>query len=317
MTNALVVTALLASVTMAAGRQPLFRSGVEAVYLDVTVQAPDGSIVRGLAKEDFVIYDEEAPQEVAVFSAEPAPISVGVLIDTSGSMTGERMAAAIRAADALGQSLQPGDQWSISTFDSMRRTMITWRAYSPAIVNSLRAMPTSGSTELFKAVTEMVPYMKDTPHRKRAMLLMTDGIDNSIISASRDAWRDPFEAPGPRESSARAQTALRDGEVLLYALGVNVAGRAGAVHLPSLQRLAEPTGGIRDHCLVDARGGSGGAAGGRGTASAVHPGVLSAERRGQAVSPPEGHHPASGPPRAHARRIRHDRPPMIDPFLGA
>ena len=243
MTNALVVTALLASVTMAAGRQPLFRSGVEAVYLDVTVQAPDGSIVRGLAKEDFVIYDEEAPQEVAVFSAEPAPISVGVLIDTSGSMSGERMAAAIRAADALGQSLQPGDQWSISTFDSMRRTMITWRAYSPAIVNSLRAMPTSGSTELFKAVTEMVPYMKDTPHRKRAMLLMTDGIDNSIISASRDAWRDPFEAPGPRESSARAQTALRDGEVLLYALGVNVAGRAGAVHLPSLQRLAEPTGG--------------------------------------------------------------------------
>ena len=64
---------------------------------------------------------------MAVFSAEPAPISVGVLIDTSGSMTGERMAAAIRAADALGRSLQPGDQWSISTFDSTRRTMITWR----------------------------------------------------------------------------------------------------------------------------------------------------------------------------------------------
>jgi hypothetical protein len=43
-----VVTALLASVTVAAGRQPQFKSGVEVVYLDVTVQAPDGSIVRGL-----------------------------------------------------------------------------------------------------------------------------------------------------------------------------------------------------------------------------------------------------------------------------
>jgi VWFA-related protein len=121
--------------------------------------------------------------------------------------------------------------------------MITWRPYHPAIVNSLRAMPTSGGTELFRAVADMVPYMKDTPHRKRAMLLMTDGIDNSIIAASRDGRRDPFEAPGPRESSARTEAALREGEVLLYALGVNVAGRSGAVHVPSLQRLAEPTGG--------------------------------------------------------------------------
>ena len=243
MRYAVVIIALLASVTIAAGRQPQFKSGVDVVYLDVTVQAPDGSIVRGLVKDDFLIYDEEVPQVAAVFSAEPAPISVGVLIDTSGSMTGERMAAAIRAADALGLSLQPGDQWSVSTFDSTRRTMLTWRTYHPGIVNSLRAMPTSGSTELFKAVTDMVPYMKDTPHRKRAMLLMTDGIDNSIISASRDGYRDPFEAPGPLASSAKAQAALREGEVLLYALGINVAGRAGAVHVPSLQRLAEPTGG--------------------------------------------------------------------------
>jgi Ca-activated chloride channel family protein len=243
MKYALLVAALLAPAAIAAGRQPQFKSGVDVVYLDVTVQAPDGSIVRGLAKDDFLIYDEEAPQEVAIFSAEPAPISVGVLIDTSGSMAGERMASAIRAADALGQSLKPGDQWSISTFDSMRRTMIPWRPYDPRILNSLRAMPTSGSTELFKAVSDMVPYMKDTPHRKRAMLLMTDGIDNSIISASRDGRGDPFDAPGPREGSARAQAALREGEVLLYALGINVAGRAGAVHVPSLQRLAEPTGG--------------------------------------------------------------------------
>ena len=243
MKYSLGVTILLASMTIAASGQPTFRSGVELVYLDVTVQAPDGSIVRGLGKDDFLIHDEGAPQEVAVFSADPAPISVGVLIDTSGSMSGERMASAIRAADALGRSLQAGDLWSISTFDSTRRTMITWRPYNPAIVNSLRAMPTSGSTELFRAVREMVPYMKDTPHRKRALLLMTDGIDNSIIAASRDGLGDPFEARGPRENSAITEAALREGEVLLYALGVNVAGRSGAVHVPSLRRLAEPTGG--------------------------------------------------------------------------
>lgn len=242
----MAIAILLSPVTGASSWQPQFTSGVEVVYLDVTVQAPDGSIVRGLTKDDFLIYDEGALQPVAVFSAEPAPISVAVLIDTSGSMAGARMASAVRAADALGRSLQPGDLWSISTFDSQRRTMIGWRPYSPAVVNSLRAMPTSGSTELFKAVADMVPFMRDTPHRKRAMLLMTDGVDNAIVAASRPGEpfsRDPFEAPGPRERSAIAEDALRSGEVLLYALGINAASRSGAVHVPSLQRLAEPTGG--------------------------------------------------------------------------
>ena len=240
------LAAALATLIAFSGTQQPFRSGIEAVYLDVTVQAPDGSIVTGLTKGDFLIYDEDVLQSVAVFSDEPAPISVGVLIDTSGSMTGARMAAAIRAADALGRSLQTNDLWSISTFDSQRRTMIGWRPYNAAIVNSLRAMPTTGSTELFKSVAEMVPFMSETPHRKRAMLLMTDGIDNSIISASRPGEPfsgHPFDAPGPRESSAKAEEALRSGEVLLYALGINTASRSGAVHVPSLERLAGPTGG--------------------------------------------------------------------------
>ena len=233
--------------TVAAGAEQ-FKSGVEAVYLDVTVQAPDGTIVRGLTKDDFQIFEENVPQEVAVFSAEPAPISVGVLIDTSGSMTGERIAAAIRAAGALGRSLRPDDLWSISTFDFYRRTLIPWRPFNAAIIQSLQATPTGGTTELFKAVTEMVPFMQDTPHRKRAMLVITDGIDNSVIATlmrqqARPGPGGALPDVGVTESLAKAQDALRSGEVLLYALGINVASKAGAVHLPSLQRLAEPTGG--------------------------------------------------------------------------
>jgi Ca-activated chloride channel family protein len=242
-----LVIALLSATVIASSPQPQFKAGVEAVYLDVTVVAPDGSIVRGLTKNDFAIYDEGVLQETTVFSDEPAPISVGVLIDTSGSMTGERIAAAIRAAGALGRSLRPTDLWSISTFDSTRRTMIGWRPYEERIINSLRAMPTSGGTELFRAVADMVPFMRDTPHRKRAMLLMTDGADNSILAASRERFRsggDPFEGPGVVEASSKAIEALRSGEVLLYALGINVASRAGSIHVPSLQRLAEPTGGM-------------------------------------------------------------------------
>jgi VWFA-related protein len=77
---------------------------------------------------------------------------------------------------------------------------------------------------------------------------MTDGADNSIIAASRQGLRvggrgDVFEANGLEDPTRKAQEALRSGEVLLYALGLNVASRAGSIHVPSLQRLAEPTGG--------------------------------------------------------------------------
>ncbi|MFM8532350.1 MAG: VWA domain-containing protein [Acidimicrobiia bacterium] len=247
MKYALLIATLIGTTLALSAQQPVFKSGVEAVYLDVTVQAPDGSIVRGLTKKDFVVFDEDTQQEVAIFSDEPAPISVGVLIDTSGSMTGERIAAAIRAAGALGRSLKTNDLWSISTFDSMRRTMIGWRPYEERIINSLRAMPTSGGTELFRSVADMVPYMRDTPHRKRALLVMTDGADNSIISASRyGAGGGPNQLlldAGVAEAIRKTQDGLRSGEVLLYALGLNVASRAGAIHVPSLQRLAEPTGG--------------------------------------------------------------------------
>ena len=247
MRYAALLVALAGATVIASGVQPQFKSGVEAVYLDVTVQAPDGSIVRGLTKDDFVVFDEDVQREVAIFSDEPAPISVGVLIDTSGSMTGERMAAAIRAAEALGRSLQSSDLWSISTFDSRRRTMIGWRPYDSKIINSLRAMPTSGATELFSSVADMVPYMRDTPHRKRAMLVMTDGADNAIIGWSRQRQMygggGQLESAVVADSSAKARQALREGEVLLYALGIAVASRSGAVHVPSLQALAEPTGG--------------------------------------------------------------------------
>src|SRR5689334_371339 len=144
MSMALRVCIVALALTVVVSGAEQFKSGVDAVYLDVTVMSPDGSIVRGLSKDDFRIVEDGVDQDVAVFSDDPAPISVGVLIDTSGSMTGERIAAAIRAAGALGRSLQPNDLWSISTFDFYRRTLIPWRPFNAAIIGSLQAMPTGG-----------------------------------------------------------------------------------------------------------------------------------------------------------------------------
>ena len=97
------------------------------VYLDVTVFDRSGRIVTGLPKADFEIYDEGVPHEVAIFSDSRAPISVGVLIDASLSMTADRIKAALAAAAALGRSLQPQDLCSLASFNSSLHRLANWR----------------------------------------------------------------------------------------------------------------------------------------------------------------------------------------------
>lgn len=263
MIRAAAVVVVLASGAVAA-QQP-FRAGIEAVYLDVTVIAPNGDLVTGLTKDDFEIYDEGVKHEVAIFSSEPSPISVGVLIDASRSMRGDRITAALVAARAMGQALQPRDLWSVYTFDDRVRRVIGWRPYDPSVLPAIKEIPIRGGTELFTSVIHLIDQMKSTPHRKRALLVITDGADNAIAAAQRQRSRRVGPSGGVGavpmivDHSDRAVRELREGEVLVYGLGLDwepAAGVESAVHVPSLRKLAEPTGGAvaTVRTLADAEG---------------------------------------------------------------
>src|SRR5713101_339617 len=76
-----------------------FKSGVELINVTATVSDASGRFVPGLRKEDFVVYEDDQPQSVTHFSAERVPVSLGIALDTSASMAGERMRAAQRALD--------------------------------------------------------------------------------------------------------------------------------------------------------------------------------------------------------------------------
>jgi len=244
-----VALAILAVTVTAGAQQPAtpFKSGIEAVYLDVTVLDRDNAIVTGLTKDDFEIFDDGVKHDVAIFSSDPARISIGVLIDASNSMNGERFAAARLAAAAVGRALTPQDLWSVSAFSDFRRPVIGWRPYDESVMSQLMALSAGGGTELYKSVADMVSFMRETPHRKRAMLVITDGADNAVVFNRRQASRPmggaPDQAPMIVDHSGKAMDALRTGEVLLYALGLNWPSQSGPVHVPSLLRLAEPTGG--------------------------------------------------------------------------
>jgi Ca-activated chloride channel family protein len=247
--------ALVAStVAVSARQQPApFRGGVEMVYLDLTVTAPNGSIVTGLTKDDFEIFDEGVRHDIAVFSDKPEPISLGILLDTSTSMTGDRMGAAIAAADAMGRALQPKDLWSVFAFSMRLTQLIGWRPYDPSVIAALKKISVGGGTALFKSVADMVPRFRDTSFRKRAMLVITDGADNVVLMSranQRGVGQFGGDAGMPGEGmidhTDRAVKALRSGEVLVYGLGIGWAQAGGGnsdLHVPSLEKLAHPTGG--------------------------------------------------------------------------
>lgn len=251
----LALAAALASLTVdePAAQQPApFRSGIELVYLDLTVTAPDGSIVTGLTQNDFEIFDEGVRHEIAVFSDRPEAISLGILVDTSNSMTGDRIKAAIGAADAMGRALQSKDLWSVFAFNTRLIPLIGWRPYDPSVIKKLKEIRVGGGTELFKSVADMVPRFRDTSYRKRAMLIITDGADN-VVQYGRANRRggsrvggDPGMPGDIVDYTGKAVDALRSGEVLAYGLGIGWA-QAGAgnsdLHVPSLEKLANPTGG--------------------------------------------------------------------------
>src|SRR3982074_3208629 len=78
-----------------------FKSGVELINVTATVSDANGRFVPGLRQEDFVVYEDDAPVTVTHFSAERVPVSLGIALDTSGSMAGSKIQEARAALDRL------------------------------------------------------------------------------------------------------------------------------------------------------------------------------------------------------------------------
>src|SRR6187397_809720 len=86
-----------------------FKSGVELINVNVTVTDRSGRFVSGLRQEDFLVFEDDKPLEVSHFSAERVPVSLGIVLDASGSMAGEKWDSALDAIDRFLTSL-PNEQ---------------------------------------------------------------------------------------------------------------------------------------------------------------------------------------------------------------
>lgn len=203
-----------------------FRSGVELVNVTATVTDESGRFVSGLNKEDFTVYDDGVRQEVTYFSNERVPVSLGLVLDASGSMTSDKMAFARAAIDRfIYDLLGANDELFFMEFANHPRVTQQWTTDRRLISRALARVNPSGGTAMYDAVADALPLASAGQNRKKALLVISDGNDtNSDVSV------------------AELRQLIRESEVMVYALGVDGTSRnsSGRVNPPPPVQLPIP-----------------------------------------------------------------------------
>ena len=243
------VTGLLALTGLGAQEEAVFKAGVDLVDVAATVTDKHGRFIGGLTKDNFVVYEDGKPQEIVSFSSERVPVSLAMLLDVSGSMTEEQLTTARLAINHfVFNLLDKDDELFLMEFAGRGRILQQWtrdresfsRALDQANHESLTpngvvqsgAFPAGNyGTAVYDAVATSLRYAARGKNQKKAVLVITDGIDTSS-----------------RRTIKQVQEAIRASEILVYALGVDggssgVWGSNGSVDTSGLRKLTDDTGG--------------------------------------------------------------------------
>ena len=213
---ALACAALAASMTLHAQDRPAgqgfsFSSAVDLVGVTATVTDRQGRFVSGLRAEDFIVTENGTRQAISQFEAERVAVSLGIVLDTSGSMAGEKMSAAQAAVSRfVNDLLGPRDEMFLYRFDTQPVLVQGWTEDRRAIVRRLGAVRADGGTAMYDAVADAVPMAAQGSRAKKALVLISDGNDTDSVASLGDV-----------------RQLIRASEVLVYAIGIDGSGGAG------------------------------------------------------------------------------------------
>lgn len=187
-----------------------FHTSVDLINVTATVTDENGHFVQGLKQSDFVIYEDGKPQPVAQFEAERVPVSLGIALDTSGSMFGERIVAAEAALNRfLFDLLGPNDEVFLYRFDSKPELVQRWTTDRAAVSRALGSVHPNGGTAMYDTVAAAIPLAQSGTRKKKALVILSDGNDTSS-----HLGLDPL------------REIIRQSEVLVYAIGIDASGSA-------------------------------------------------------------------------------------------
>jgi Ca-activated chloride channel homolog len=182
-----------------------FRSGVELINVTATVSDGRGRFVSGLRQDDFRIYEDGELRPITHFTAERVPVSLGIVLDTSGSMEGDKLIAAKQALQRfLYELLGEEDEVFLYRFDNRPELVHPWTRNKEEIASELRRIQSRGATTLYDAVAEAIPLAATGRNRKKALLIISDGNDSSSYTRIEELKK-----------------LIRESEVLVYAIGID------------------------------------------------------------------------------------------------
>lgn len=194
------------------------------VLVPVAVNDTYNRPVAGLDKENFRVFDDKVEQVITSFSMEDEPVAVGLVFDTSGSMSGaereERM-----AATEFFKTANPEDEFALVEFDSSPRLVVPVTPDPGKITYRLLFTKTKGSTALLDAVFLGLHEIKKSSKKRKALVVISDGGENSS-----------------RYTSTEIKNVVKESDVLIYSIGVfadPLYTDAGGV----LNSISEQTGG--------------------------------------------------------------------------
>jgi Ca-activated chloride channel homolog len=155
------------------------RIKTDLVTLTLTVTDLYGRYVSGLTKNNFTIFDNNKEQEVTFFSDSDAPVSVGILFDVSGSMSGDKINKARTALERFINSSHPSDEYFLIAFNSRAQLLMDRTRDGEAVIRKLTLVQPSKNTALYDAVYLGIERVTRGAHQKKALLVISDGQDNA------------------------------------------------------------------------------------------------------------------------------------------
>jgi Ca-activated chloride channel homolog len=179
----------------------LIHTSVDLVMVPVTITDGMNRPVIGLAQNNFQLFENKQQQEIKNFSSEDAPVSIGIILDVSGSM-GYKLERARDAVRQFCEEANPQDEFFMITFSDQPRLITDFTNKTENVENDLLTVRSKGQTSLLDAIYMALGKMRDAHYARKALLILSDGGDNHSRYSERDV-----------------KAAIKEADIAIYAVG--------------------------------------------------------------------------------------------------
>jgi VWFA-related protein len=165
----------------------VLRSGIELTAITATVRDPQGRLVTGLEQAVFEVYEDSERQTITQFTNERVPVSLGLLLDTSDSMFGQRIKDARSAVEHfLFDLLDKNDEYCALAFNHQTHVVSGWTNMPELMRSALDGLKPWGGTAVYDAVVASLPLVARRSRERAALLIISDGADTASDASLRD-----------------------------------------------------------------------------------------------------------------------------------